>query len=269
MKKLKFKKSRANLGKWDSIVRKVKAPLKKAEIAVVGKYVEVADAYKSIKEALIHAGIVNNARVNIRWVDSERFEKGEKPVVVLKGVGGILVPGGFGMRGIEGKIAAIKYARENKVPFFGICLGMQSAVIEFARNVLKMKNANSTEFDKETKYPVIALLEAQKEVKDMGASMRLGAYPCRVKAGTNAAAAYKEKIIFERHRHRYEFNNCYREDFEKAGMVFSGLSPDNVLVETVEIKKHPWFTAVQFHPEFKSKPSACHPLFREFVRKSL
>ncbi|HPI03752.1 MAG TPA: gamma-glutamyl-gamma-aminobutyrate hydrolase family protein, partial [Candidatus Goldiibacteriota bacterium] len=187
----------------------------------------------------------------------------------LKGVSGILVPGGFGSRGIEGKINAIKYARENKVPFFGICLGMQMAVTEFARNVLKLKGANSTEFDRETPYPVISLLEEQKCVKDMGGTMRLGSYPCRLKPGSRIYSAYKEKVIFERHRHRYEFNSIFKERMEEKGMTVCGLSPDGLLAEAVEIKNHPWFVAVQYHPEFKSKPVSPHPLFKGFVKAAV
>ncbi len=269
VKKLKLKAKKSDMSKWNAIVKRIKKPKTRVKIAVVGKYIEVQDAYKSIKEAILHGGIANNAGVDIQWVDSESLEKGVKPAVLFKGVSGILVPGGFGMRGIEGKIKAIQYAREKKIPFFGICLGMQSAVIEFARNVLKYKAANSAEFEKDTPYPVIALLEEQKNVKNMGGTMRLGAYPCSLKAGTKAIKAYGERVIFERHRHRYEFNNIYRAEFEKKGFVFSGLSPNGVLVEMIEIPKHPWFVACQFHPEFKSRPRTAHPLFRDFIKASI
>jgi len=270
LEKLKIKKARkADLRKWDAIVRRIKKPALETEIAVVGKYLEVQDAYKSIKEAILHGGIANNCRVNIKWVDSETIEKAPAAAKALKGVSGILVPGGFGSRGIEGKINAIKYARENKVPFFGICLGMQMAVTEFARNVLKLKGANSTEFDRETPYPVISLLEEQKCVKDMGGTMRLGSYPCRLKPGSRIYSAYKEKVIFERHRHRYEFNSIFKERMEEKGMAVCGLSPDGLLAEAVEIKNHPWFVAVQYHPEFKSKPVSPHPLFKGFVKAAV
>ncbi len=270
IKKLGIKKAKkTNTAVWDRIVKRIKFPKHSTTIAVVGKYVEVQDAYKSIKEAILHGGIENNSKVDIKWIDAEELEKNGNASKLLKGVNGILVPGGFGNRGIEGKINAIKYARENKIPFFGICLGMQMAVTEFARNVLKLKDANSTEFDKETKNPVISLLEEQKGIKDMGGTMRLGAYPCKLKEGTKIYEAYKEKVIFERHRHRYEFNNMYREQIEEKGMIICGMSPNGVLVEAVEIPKHPWFVAVQYHPEFKSKPTCAHPLFREFVAASL
>jgi CTP synthase len=263
---LKMKES--DLRDWERIVRKVTHPHQKATIAVVGKYTEVRDAYKSIQEALIHGGIANDCGVDILWVDAVRFEK-EGPAKVLKGVDGLLVPGGFGKRGIEGKIQAIRWARENKLPYFGICLGMQTMAIEFARNVLRKKSADSTEFEPETAHPVISLLAEQKGVKDMGGTMRLGAYPCRLAQGTLSAKAYAEKVIFERHRHRYEFNNLYREEFAENGMQIAGTSPNGQLVEMLELKGHPWMVGVQFHPEFKSKPTRSHPLFRDFVRASL
>jgi CTP synthase len=271
--KLKLKAKKINLKTWDSIVRKIKFPSDEVTIAVVGKYVEVQDAYKSIKEAILHGGIGNNAKVNIKWVDSEKdiepLIKKNQVGKILGGVSGVLVPGGFGTRGIEGKIASIKYAREKKIPFFGICLGMQVSVIEFARDVLGMKGANSTEFDEKTRYPVISKLEEQKHIEYMGASMRLGAYPCKVKPATKSHSAYREKFIFERHRHRYEFNSLYRDKFEDKGFMITGTSPDGFLVEMIEYTKHPWFIAVQFHPEFKSKASSPHPLFRDFIKASL
>lgn len=273
VKKLGLKAKKINMKTWDNIVRKIKFPTSEVNIAVVGKYVEVQDAYKSIKEAILHGGIGNNVKVNIKWIDSE---KDIEPLMRTKQVGklfagihGVLVPGGFGTRGIEGKIAAIQYAREKKIPFLGICLGMQVSVIEFARHVLGMKSANSTEFESKTRYPVISKLEEQKHIEYMGASMRLGAYPCKVKPATKSYAAYKEKFIFERHRHRYEFNSLYRDKFEENGFIITGTSPDGFLVEMIEYIKHPWFIAVQFHPEFKSKARAPHPLFREFIKASL
>ncbi|MDD5427791.1 MAG: CTP synthase [Candidatus Omnitrophica bacterium] len=248
-------------------------PTHKVTIAVIGKYIELQDAYKSIYESLIHAGIFNDAKVIIKKIDSEEIEdRGAEEV--LKGLSGILVPGGFGYRGIEGKIAAIKYAREKAVPFLGLCLGMQCSVIEFARNVCALKGANSAEFEPKARNPVISLLAGQKNIKDMGGTMRLGAYPCRIKKGTLASKAYKSNLISERHRHRYEFNNKYRAILKKKGMVFSGIYPKKNLVEIVELptacgKPHPYFIAVQYHPEFKSKPDRPHPLFRDFVKAAL
>jgi CTP synthase len=267
--RIKTKVKKTDLKKWDNIVRKIKYPKNTVRISVVGKYVEVADAYKSIKEAVIHGGIANNSKIDFNWVDSEQLEAQGAAEKILAGSNGVLVPGGFGVRGIEGKIKAIRYARERKIPFLGICLGMQSAVIEFARNVAHLKGANSTEFNKETAYPVISMLEEQKNIKEMGGTMRLGACPCKIKEETKAAAAYREKVIFERHRHRYEFNGAYREMFEKKGMLVSGVSPNGELVEMIELENHPWFVAVQFHPEFKSKPTAPHPLFSDFIAAAL
>jgi len=235
---------------------------------VVGKYISLQDAYKSIYEALVHGGIANNARVNIIKIDSEEVE-GAGLKKYLKDAHGILIPGGFGSRGIEGKIAAVKFVRENNIPFFGICLGMQIATIEFARNVVGLKGANSTEFDKDTPNPVISLIEEQKKVENLGASMRLGAYSCVLEKGTKAFEAYKSDKISERHRHRYEFNNVYREQLTQKGMVIAGLNPEQDLVEIVEIKDHPWFVGCQFHPEFKSKPDIAHPLFKGFIAAAL
>lgn len=255
-----------DLQEWSKeVVDRVLYPKQTVKIAVVGKYIQLQDAYKSIYEALIHGGIANDVGVVIKRVSAERLDKG-KPEKYLKDVDGVLVPGGFGYRGIEGKIKAIQYAREQKIPYFGICLGMQCAVIEFARNVADLKGANSTEFNKKTTYPVISLLEEQEEIKDMGGTMRLGALPCHIKKDTLAYKAYKAEEAMERHRHRYEFNNKFREQFAKNGLRISGLSPGAKLVEMVELEDHPWFVAVQFHPEFKSKPDKPHPLFREFVR---
>jgi CTP synthase len=266
---LELRYREGELNEWqDKVVKRALHPSKKVTIAVVGKYIELNDAYKSIYEALKHAGVANDAKVDIKKIDSEEIE--EKGIEkFLQKIGGILVPGGFGARGIEGKIRAIKFARENKIPFFGICLGMQCAVIEFARNVCGLKKANSTEFDKSTPYPVISLLEEQKRVKEMGATMRLGAYPCRLKKLTHTYEAYGKEKISERHRHRYEFDIHYKRSMEKQGLIVSGTSPDLRLVEIVEMENHPWFVACQFHPEFKSKPDNCHPLFRDFVAKAL
>ncbi|MFC1703180.1 CTP synthase [Candidatus Omnitrophota bacterium] len=258
-----------DLSEWEEkVVRRIISPSKTVQIAVVGKYITLQDSYKSIYEALLHGGIANDAEVVIRRVDSEDIEK-NRVEEYLRDVDGVLVPGGFGTRGIEGKIEAINFARVKNIPFFGICLGMQCAVIEFARNVGNLKKANSTEFRKKTPHPVISLLEEQKKVKHMGATMRLGAYPCKLKKATSAYRAYKKAIVHERHRHRYEFNNKYKSKFEKQGMVIAGVYPKGNLVEIIELKNHPWFVACQFHPEFKSKPNRAHPLFGEFIRASL
>ena len=269
---------RPNLRPWDRLVKKLKNPKRSTSIAVVGKYVHLKDSYKSLHEALIHGGIANDCRVCLNYVDSERLEK-ERVAELLKGANGILVPGGFGQRGIEGKIKAVKYARESKIPYFGICLGMQAAVIELARNAAGLKRANSSEFDNNTNAPVIYLMEQwldrDKVVQkrdihsDKGGTMRLGAYPCKLEEGSFALRAYNRKMIWERHRHRYEFNNGYRDLLIKAGMRVSGTSPDGELVEIIELDGHPWFLGCQFHPEFKSHPMDPHPLFREFIRASL
>ena len=264
-----LKPKHTDLRDWqEKVVDKALYPKHKTSIAVVGKYIELQDAYKSIYEALRHGGIANDAHVEIRKIDSEVIEL-DGPQKALEGVCGVLVPGGFGSRGIEGKIKAIQYARENKIPFFGICLGMQCAAIEFARDCAGLAYANSTEFIKRAKDPVISLLEEQRKVKEMGATMRLGAYPCQVAKGTIAYQAYRKPLVFERHRHRYEFNNHYRNLFVKKGMIFSGINPDKHLVEILELKDHPWFVGVQFHPEFQSKPNKAHPLFRDFIKASL
>jgi len=251
-----------------AVVEKVLHPKHTVKIAVVGKYIQLQDAYKSIYEALVHGGIRADAGVVIKKVSAERLDRGN-PERYLKDVNGILVPGGFGYRGIEGKIKAIQYARERKIPYLGLCLGMQCAVIEFARNVAGLKGADSTEFNKKTPHPVISLLEEQEGVKEMGGTMRLGALPCQVKKDSLAYEAYKSEEAMERHRHRYEFNNKYRESFAKLGFRISGVSSGAKLVEMIELRDHPWFVASQFHPEFKSKPDRPHPLFREFVRHAL
>ena len=258
-----------DLSHWKTnVLKRLHSPSGKVHIAVVGKYITLQDAYKSIYEALVHGAIANDARLIVKKVDSEDIEK-EGAEKHLNDVDGILVPGGFGHRGIEGKIRAIKYAREKNIPFFGLCLGVQTAVIEFARNVCGLKGANSTEFNKYTKYPVISLLEEQKRIKVKGGSMRLGSYKCVLKKGTHAHKSYKKTIISERHRHRYEFNNKYIESMKKRGLIISGINPKGNLVEIVELRGHPWFVACQFHPEFKSKPDKPHPLFRDFIKASL
>jgi CTP synthase len=265
----RLRSKKTDLKDWEkNVVHRVLHPRYAVEIAVVGKYIELQDAYKSIYEALVHAGLYNDAKVIIRRVDSEDIEK-RGAERMLSGVAGILVPGGFGYRGIEGKITAIRYAREEKAPFLGLCLGMQCAVIEFARNVCGLKGANSTEFNKSTKYPVISLLEEQHHIKDMGGTMRLGVYTCHIKKGTLGYRVYQKTVADERHRHRYEFNNKYRNLLAKNGIIFSGLYRKKNLVEMVELKKHPFFLAVQSHPEFKSKPDRPHPLFREFIKAAL
>ncbi len=265
LEKLQLHVDRLDLQDWEAMVKTLIAPKHGVvEIAVVGKYISLQDSYKSIYEALTHGGIANDVQVKIRMIESEDIEK-QGADVLLGGVDGLLVPGGFGDRGIEGKIMAIGYAREHGIPFFGICLGMQCAVMEFSRNVCGLVDANSTEFDKQTPHPVIALMEEQKQVTDMGGTMRLGAYPCVLSGGSRAADVYGRLSIDERHRHRYEFNNAYREQVEAKGMVLSGLSPDGELVEIVELLDHPWFVACQFHPEFQSTPLNAHPLFGSFI----
>ncbi|MBF0484617.1 MAG: CTP synthase [Candidatus Omnitrophica bacterium] len=269
LKKLHIKREDKELKNWqDNVVNRVKHPKHEVKICVVGKYVALQDAYKSIYEALVHGGVANFAKVNIVRIDSEHLET-EDVKEKLEGADGILIPGGFGDRGIEGKIMAVKYARENHIPYFGICLGMQVATIEFARHVLKMSDANSTEFNKETGHPVISLLEEQKEVKNMGATMRLGAYACKLDKHSKSYKAYGKEEISERHRHRYEFNNEYRNKFEDKGMKFTGLHQAQDLVEIVELADHPWFVGCQFHPEFKSKPDAAHPLFKDFIKAAV
>ena len=265
---LQLPEGSGDLAEWKEMVDTVCNLTKTTEVTVVGKYIELTDAYKSIYEALTHAGIAHNVDVKFRKVSSEAVEK-EGVEALLGGSQAILVPGGFGDRGIEGKISAIRYARENSIPFFGICLGMQCACIEFGRNVMGLEGAHSSEFDKDTPHPVIDLMADQNDVTEKGGTMRLGAYPCDLAAGTIAKNAYGEDLIHERHRHRYEFNNSYRQQFEDAGGVFSGLSPDGNLVEIFELPDHPWFVSCQFHPEFQSRPVSAHPLFRDFIRASL
>lgn len=273
LKKLDVEDRPKDMSGWhDMVARILKKYDKKVTIAVVGKYVELQDAYISITESLRHSAVFNEAELEIKWVNAETIEGDDvKLDEVLADVDGILVPGGFGDRGIEGKIKAIQYARENKVPFFGICLGMQCAVIEYARHKCGMENANSSEFDAKTQYPVIDLMAEQVDVEDMGGTMRLGLYPCKVYPDTLTQKAYGEELIYERHRHRYEFNNAFREEIIKNGLVIGGTLPNGRLVEIVELPQsvHPWFLGAQFHPEFKSRPTNPHPLFRDFIAAAL
>ncbi|QDU94972.1 CTP synthase [Lignipirellula cremea] len=264
LQKLHLAGGELDLRDWRELLRRLRNPQHEISIAVVGKYAQHKDAYKSIYEALDHAGIRHQAQVRIGRIQSEDIES-EGPERLLAGYDGILVPGGFGERGVEGKVQAVRYARERKLPYFGICLGMQCAAIEFGRNVIGLENAHSSEFDKNSPHPVICLLDEQRNIVDKGGTMRLGAQDTVLQEGSHAAAAYGEELINERHRHRYEFNNTYRQQFEAHGMTFSGLSPDGKLVEIIEVVDHPWFVAVQFHPEFKSKPTAAHPLFAGFI----
>ena len=268
-----------NMKPWEDLVYNIKHPKHAVTIGITGKYVELREAYKSLHESLVHGGIANETRVELKYIAADDLESGDS-MDELKACDGIIVPGGFGSRGMEGKIQAITYARENKVPFFGICLGMQLAVVEFARAIAGMKDADSMELNQDTPFPVIYLMkewydfrtgktEVRDENSDMGGTLRLGAYPCKLIEGTLAHAAYQQDEISERHRHRYEFNNLYREQLEKAGLVVSGVSPDDTLVEIVELRDHPWFLGCQFHPEFKSKPMNPHPLFRDFIRAAL
>ncbi|MBB5355463.1 MULTISPECIES: CTP synthase [Anoxybacillus] len=265
---LKLNCNEADMTEWVALVEKVRNLSNKTTIALVGKYVELQDAYISVVEALRHAGYAFDADIDIRWINSEHVDR-DNVAQLLQGVNGILVPGGFGDRGIEGKIEAIRYAREQRIPFLGICLGMQLASVEFARHVVGLKGAHSAEIDPNTPHPIIDLLPEQKDIEDLGGTLRLGLYPCKLVEGTKAYEAYQDEVIYERHRHRYEFNNEYRTMMEENGFVFSGTSPDGRLVEIIELKDHPWFVAAQFHPEFTSRPTRPQPLFREFIRASL
>ena len=257
-----------DLSKLKNFVHNYKNPQVELTIAMCGKYTELIDSYKSVLESFVHAGVENSARVNIKWVKTDKITNDKSASKQFKEIDGILILPGFGSRGSEGKILSSKYARENKIPFLGICLGMQCAIIDFARHVCGLKGANSTEFNKRTKHPVIDLMESQKAIKIKGGTMRLGAYDCTIKAGTKTYSAYRSKKISERHRHRYEVNNRYKNRLEKAGMVISGVNDSLGVVETIEISGHPWFVAGQFHPELKSRVNKAHPLFREFIKAS-
>jgi len=267
----KFKlstKTEPKIENWKEYLGKLKNPTSEINIGLIGKYVELPDAYKSIVESFVHAGAMNECQINLRCISSEAIENGD-PQQILKDLHGILVAPGFGERGIEGKITAVQYTRENQIPFFGICLGMQCAMIEFGRNVLNLKEANSTEIDPNTKHPIIDIMEDQKNIKDMGGTMRLGAYECIIQKGTKAHSIYEKTKINERHRHRYEFNDKYKERFEKAGMIASGINPKTQLVEIMELKSHPWFIGVQFHPELQSTVLNPQPLFVKFIKAAL
>ena len=266
--RLKIEKT-PKLNDLERFIHNYKNPKHETTIAMCGKYTELIDSYKSVMEAFVHAGVENNSRVNIKWVQTEKIKNQKSADSALSNVQGILLLPGFGSRGSEGKVLSSKYARENKIPFLGICLGLQCAVIDFARNVCGLTGANSIEFDKRTKYPVIDLMESQKAIKIKGGTMRLGAYDCELKIGTKAFAAYRKKGISERHRHRYEVNNKYRKKLENSGLIFSGINKELNVVETIELKNHPWFVASQFHPELKSRVNRAHPLFREFVKASV
>ncbi|MCD7873123.1 MAG: CTP synthase, partial [Clostridiales bacterium] len=266
IKKLGLKLGNPDLKDWQEMLDALRNPLQTVKIGMVGKYVELHDSYISVNEALKHGGIETRSAVDIHWIDSETLEDNNADLnSVLGDMDGILVPGGFGSRGIEGKIKAARFARENNIPYLGICLGMQTAIIEFARDVIGLKDANSSEINPETEYPVIDILPEQKDVEEMGGTMRLGKYPCALNPESKAFALYGATMIYERHRHRYEVNNDFREELLKNGMIFAGTSPDNHIVEMIEIPSHPWFVACQFHPEFKSRPNKPHPLFRGFV----
>jgi CTP synthase len=264
VRKLGLKAGELNLDRWRDLLHRLRNPEHEISIAVVGKYAEHRDAYKSIYEALDHAGVAHRAQIRIQRIHSEAVER-DGPERLLAGVDGVLVPGGFGERGIEGKLDAIHFARLRNIPFFGICLGMQCAVAEYARSVLGLERANSTEFDKDNPHPVICLLDEQKSITDKGGTMRLGAQPAKLAPGSKAARCYGAEQISERHRHRYEFNNAYRQRFEAQGLCIAGTSPDGSLVEIIEVPNHPWFVAVQYHPEFKSQPTRPHPLFAGFI----
>ncbi|MCX7780301.1 MAG: CTP synthase [Negativicutes bacterium] len=270
LEKLNLEQTPADMSEWRQMVDKIISPSQCVRIAIVGKYVALQDAYMSVSEAVRHAGIANDAAIHFKWVNAEEIEAVNTDLTsVFADMDGILVPGGFGDRGVEGKIKAIRYARENKIPFLGLCLGMQCAVIEFARNVCGLKEAHSSEFDPATPYPVIDLMPEQVAVVEKGGTMRLGVYPCKVMENTLTYQAYQDEIIYERHRHRFEFNNAFREKLTTAGLVIGGTLPNGRLVEIIEVKDHPWFVGTQFHPEFKSRPTNPHPLFRDFVKAAL
>jgi CTP synthase len=265
MQKLGLERPSPALVNWRELVQRVLVPRERVCIAVVGKYTDYADSYKSVQEALIHGGIANDVGVDIQWMSSDQFTSPDRAADLLRDVDGLLVPGGFGVRGVEGMVEAIKHARLEGQPFFGICLGMQTAIIEFARNVCGLDDPHSSEFSPECDNPVISLMESQQHVTDMGGTMRLGAYPCRLARGSRAAEIYGQPEVSERHRHRYEVSNTYRDLFVQHGMKLSGLSPDGQLVEIVELARHPWFIGCQFHPELQSRPTRPHPLFAGFI----
>jgi CTP synthase len=270
VQELGLKKQEPQMQEWRTLVAKIKSPRPELTIGLVGKYVELHDAYMSVAESLHHAGWFHDVDIHIKWINSEALEQmGDNYEEALEDVAGIVVPGGFGHRGIEGKIKAANYARRNNIPYLGLCLGMQVAVIEFARNILGLTDANSSEFDPQTPHPVIDLMHTQRHIADKGGTMRLGNWVCCLTPGTKTYQAYNEPIVFERHRHRFEFNNEYRKRMESNGLVVSGRSADNSLVEVIELENHPWFVASQFHPEFKSRPTRPHPLFRDFIGASL
>ena len=269
LEKLNLEAQASDMADWRKMVEKITTLSKEVTIAIVGKYVALQDAYMSVSESLRHAGIASDAAINIKWVNAEEIEQEGNLDHCFSDVDGILVPGGFGDRGIEGKIKAVQYAREHKIPYFGLCLGMQCAVIEFARHVCGMEEAHSTEFNAKTSYPVIDLMPDQVDVEEKGGTMRLGLYPCKVTENTLTSEAYHDEIIYERHRHRFEFNNAYREQLTAKGLVIGGTSPNGRLVEIIELHNHPWFVGTQFHPEFKSRPTKPHPLFRDFVKAAL
>lgn len=270
MEKLALPDKPCDMDAWKQMVYDIYHTKYDVDIALVGKYVALHDAYLSVAEALTHAGIAYKAKVHIHWIDSETLEDPSVSMAeIFKGIDGIVVPGGFGNRGVEGKIRAVQYAREHKVPYLGLCLGMQCAVMEFARHVAGLEGATSSEFNEDAQFPVIDLMPDQVDISDKGGTMRLGLYPCKLTEGTNAYEVYGENLIYERHRHRWEFNNKYRTELMDAGLVLSGTSPDDRLVEIVELKDHPWFVGCQFHPEFKSRPTKAHPLFKGLIKTAL
>ncbi|MDU0986276.1 CTP synthase [Negativicoccus succinicivorans] len=266
LRKLQLEDKPLDMSDWEHMVDRMLHPQGELEVALVGKYVSLHDAYLSVVESLDHAGYAFNRKVNIRWIDSEEVEAADDLAPLFAGVDGIVVPGGFGSRGVEGKIRTIRFAREHKIPYLGLCLGMQCAVMEFARNVCGIEDAISSEFDADAEHPVIDLMPDQVDVEDKGGTMRLGLYPCKLVDGTRSRELYGEELVYERHRHRYEFNNAYRKQLTDAGLILAGTSPDERLVEIVEVKDHPFFVAVQFHPEFKSRPNNPHPLFYGFIQ---
>ena len=266
LRKLQLEDKPLDMSDWEHMVDRMLHPQGELEVALVGKYVSLHDAYLSVVESLDHAGYAFNRKVNIRWIDSEEIESAADLAPLFAGVDGIVVPGGFGSRGVEGKIRTIHFAREHKIPYLGLCLGMQCAVMEFARNVCGIEDAISSEFDADAEHPVIDLMPDQVDIEDKGGTMRLGLYPCKLVDGTRSRELYGEELVYERHRHRYEFNNAYRKQLTDAGLILAGTSPDERLVEIIEVKDHPFFVAVQFHPEFKSRPNNPHPLFYGFIQ---